>query len=90
MAASTLPSSPACSEKVRAMKRRPVLVAAASLILLAVACESGADPGAGDAFLSEGDRAPDFALPSAGGGQIALSDFEGRKPVLLYFSMGPG
>jgi hypothetical protein len=72
------------------VRPRPFLVAAASLILLAVACESGADPGADGAFLSEGDRAPDFALPSASGGQIALSDFEGRKPVLLYFSMGPG
>jgi cytochrome oxidase Cu insertion factor (SCO1/SenC/PrrC family) len=36
-----------------------------------------------------GRRAPGFTLPSAEGGRVALSDFSG-KPVLLYFSMGPG
>jgi hypothetical protein len=36
-----------------------------------------------------GRRAPGFTLPSANGGSVALSDFAG-KPVLLYFSMGPG
>jgi cytochrome oxidase Cu insertion factor (SCO1/SenC/PrrC family) len=36
-----------------------------------------------------GTRAPGFTLPSASGGRVALSDFTG-KPVLLYFSMGPG
>ncbi len=33
--------------------------------------------------------APDFTLPSAQGSRVSLSDFKG-KPVLLYFSMGPG
>jgi hypothetical protein len=36
-----------------------------------------------------GRRAPNFTLPSASGGRVALSDFAGT-PVLLYFSMGPG
>ena len=40
--------------------------------------------------LTEGDPAPDFQLPSAGDGTIRLSDYRGEKPVLLYFSMGPG
>jgi hypothetical protein len=40
--------------------------------------------------LSEGEPAPRFTLPSAGGGQVSLDDFVGRKPALLYFSMGPG
>jgi cytochrome oxidase Cu insertion factor (SCO1/SenC/PrrC family) len=63
--------------------------ALAALILLAASCgsETGAE---GDAPPSEGDRAPDFTLPSASGGTVALSDFAGKKPVLLYFSMGPG
>lgn len=36
------------------------------------------------------DPAPGFTLVAADGETISLSDFRGRKPVLLYFSMGPG
>jgi peroxiredoxin Q/BCP len=36
-----------------------------------------------------GDAAPAFTLESASGGPVSLSDYAG-KPVLLYFSMGPG
>ena len=32
-----------------------------------------------------GSRAPDFKLPSTMGGDIALSDYRGRKWVLLEF-----
>jgi hypothetical protein len=32
-----------------------------------------------------GERAPDFKLPSTMGGDIALSDFRGKKWVLLEF-----
>lgn len=32
-----------------------------------------------------GEPAPDFALPSAGGGQIALADLRGRKVVLYFY-----
>ena len=35
------------------------------------------------------DRAPAFTLESTSGGPVSLSDYAG-KPVLLYFSMGPG
>ncbi|MCM2373411.1 deiodinase-like protein [Aporhodopirellula aestuarii] len=36
--------------------------------------------------LKIGDRAPDFTLPqSDGGGPIALSQFQGKKPVVLVF-----
>jgi len=34
--------------------------------------------------LEEGDRAPDFQLPTDGGGQARLADFAG-KPVVVYF-----
>ncbi|HXQ42490.1 MAG TPA: thioredoxin-dependent thiol peroxidase [Candidatus Udaeobacter sp.] len=34
--------------------------------------------------LKPGDKAPDFTLPSDGGGKIALSKLKGRK-VILYF-----
>lgn len=37
-----------------------------------------------------GELAPAFALPSAEGGHVSVRDFQGRSPVLLYFSMGPG
>lgn len=32
-----------------------------------------------------GERAPDFKLPSTMGGDIALSDYRGKKWVLLEF-----
>ncbi len=34
--------------------------------------------------LEEGDHAPDFTLPTDGGGEARLADFRG-KPVVLYF-----
>jgi hypothetical protein len=40
--------------------------------------------------LSVGDPAPSFSLPSATGGTTSLSDYVGKQPVLLYFSMGDG
>lgn len=36
-------------------------------------------------MISEGQKAPDFSLPAAGGGRVSLSDFAGRKHVVLYF-----
>ena len=35
-------------------------------------------------MLSEGDKAPDFALPDQNGEQVKLSDFKGET-VILYF-----
>lgn len=32
-----------------------------------------------------GERAPDFALPTAAGGRFHLSDLRGRRAVVLYF-----
>src|SRR6185312_4989724 len=32
-----------------------------------------------------GDRAPDFALPNAAGEMVRLSDFRGKRDVVLYF-----
>ena len=34
--------------------------------------------------LEEGQKAPDFDLPTDGGGRVSLPDFQGR-PVVLYF-----
>jgi cytochrome oxidase Cu insertion factor (SCO1/SenC/PrrC family) len=62
-------------------------LAAAALAAVLPACGGAQSPSepAGDL----GRRAPGFTLPSASGGRVALSDFTG-KPVLFYFSMGPG
>lgn len=71
------------------MTRHPVLGLLALLGLLAASC-SGGQRQEQRPSLAEGDEAPSFALASAAGGRIALSDFSEKKPVLLYFSMGPG
>ena len=35
--------------------------------------------------LKAGDKAPDFDLPSDGGGQVRLADFKGSKLVLYFY-----
>jgi hypothetical protein len=35
--------------------------------------------------LKVGDKAPDFTLPSTTGEKISLSQFRGKKPVVLSF-----
>ena len=35
--------------------------------------------------MKTGDRAPDFKLPSLRGGEVGLSDFAGKKNVVLFF-----
>lgn len=37
------------------------------------------------ATLKVGDRAPEISLPSATGETVSLSDFQGKKAVVLYF-----
>lgn len=71
------------------MRPRSIVVLVASLLLV-MACGNEASLEEDGFLLSEGDQAPNFTLPSASGEQISLSDYAGQKPVLLYFSMGPG
>lgn len=71
-----------------------MFVAAIASGLLATACESNSSPsesisGQGGP-IEVGAEAPNFELPAAQGGDVSLADFAGKKPVLLYFSMGPG
>ncbi len=41
---------------------------------------------AGDVMaLKVGDNAPDFTLPSTTGEKISLSQYRGKKPVVLFF-----
>ena len=35
--------------------------------------------------LKEGDKAPDFTLPSSDGGNVSLKDFKGKENIVLYF-----
>lgn len=61
--------------------------------LLLFACQAGDGSSTSPTAirgLQEGQLAPSFELPAAGGGDVRLSDYLGEKPVLLYFSMGPG
>jgi len=37
------------------------------------------------AALNEGDPAPDFSLPGAGGARLSLADFKGRKLALYFY-----
>jgi hypothetical protein len=69
------------------LTRHRVLFVLSALVLLAASCDGN---GTGPPALAEGDPAPAFTLPSVSGGNVDISDFAGDKPVLLYFSMGPG
>ena len=71
------------------MKVRIAVAVALPLLAFAVACRGGTEPDPGSP-IAKGRTAPSFDLPSASGEQVALSDFVGHRPVLLYFSMGPG
>ena len=59
-------------------------------LLLLASCGGRSGDTNGETALAEGDRAPSFSLTSAKGGKVQLSDYTEKKPVLLYFSMGPG
>jgi hypothetical protein len=65
------------------------LLAVLSLVLSGCAGDRNA-AGAPGQPLGPGSPTPDFALPSATGGTLALADYAGRQPVLLYFHMAVG
>lgn len=54
--------------------------------LLAAALFAAAVPAAH--ALQVGDKAPDFSLPAAGGGNVRLSDFAGKKSVVIFTYIG--
>jgi len=38
--------------------------------------------------LQVGDKAPDFSLPSTSGTNVKLSDFAGKKSLVIFFYYG--
>lgn len=78
---------------MRRGRRTPGPFALGVLLALVVSACGGSEGGGAspsDEFLRVGEPAPGFEMPSAEHGQVSLADFRGRKPILLYFSMGPG
>jgi hypothetical protein len=69
---------------------RKLVVAGLALALVGLACQQDSPKDVpGTDVLEEGQRAPNFHLVSSDG-EVSLVDYRGEKPVLLYFSMGPG
>ena len=52
-----------------------------TFLFLAVALATGF----GATHLKVGDKAPDFTLPATTGGEISLSDYAGKKTVVVGF-----
>ena len=61
------------------MRRTLRVTMGALLLALAVAWAAPAAP------LNVGDKAPDFALPDQSGKSVKLSDFSGKKNIVLAF-----
>lgn len=73
------------------MRSRGWIATTIGVAILAAACtHNAATPSQQqESPIAVGEAAPAFTLESASGGPVSLSDYAG-KPVLLYFSMGPG
>lgn len=61
------------------MLRKMLLLCEAALLVLGTTLAGLAAP------LKVGDRAPDFSLPDQNGKTVKLSDFLGKKNVVLAF-----
>ena len=60
-----------------------------SVILGACSTDGSSAPATREAP-AVGDPAAEFTLPDARAGTVSLTEELGERPVLLYFSMGPG
>jgi peroxiredoxin len=56
-----------------------------SLLLVLGVIASAQQPAPPKTNLKVGDAAPDFTLPSTAGQKVKLSDFKGKKNVVLAF-----
>ena len=72
------------------MKRQMLVATVIAFSFVGAGCTRQTSSSSSEATpIAVGDTAPTFSLRSASGGTVSLSDYVG-KPVLLYFSMGPG
>ena len=71
------------------MRARVWIAVVLGVAIVAGGCSRQESPAPATSPIAVGDQAPGFTLESASGGTVSLSDYAG-KPVLLYFSMGPG
>jgi len=67
------------------MKRKRWMILPSSLVRFLVALALVFVLPAVSAGVEVGEKAPDFELPSTTGGKIRLSDFVGKKNVVLEF-----
>ena len=56
-----------------------------SLLLVLAMLATAQQPAPPKTNLKVGDAAPDFTLPSTAGQKVKLSDFKGKKNVVLAF-----
>lgn len=73
------------------MRSRGWIATTIGVAILAAACtrDTATPSRQQEESIAVGETAPAFTLESASDGPVSLSDYAG-KPVLLYFSMGPG
>lgn len=64
------------------MKRLYTAIAGAVLLAAAANAQQPAPP---KTHLKAGDAAPEFTLPSTVGKEVKLSDYKGKKTVVLSF-----
>ncbi len=64
---------------------KKILLLAAIIASFAIAGFAQAGPVAPTTNLKVGDMAPDFTLTDTGGNPVKLSDFRGKKNVVLAF-----
>jgi peroxiredoxin len=64
---------------------KPLLFLVAAAVCATIAPAQTPAPKPMSTTLKVGDNAPDFTLPSTAGGKVTLSDFRGKKAVVLAF-----
>jgi peroxiredoxin Q/BCP len=87
-AMATKPTTKKTSTSTEATKKAVKAPAPAKTTIKKAAAKPAAPapaPAAAAVGLKEGDSAPPFVLPGAGGGELSLADFAGKKLVLYFY-----